>query len=103
MSALLGLVALVAALLVFGRAIASKRRADQLPGARPASAIAVSDFGEIDAHVLARRCVCDGRYTSLGEGPVAGNDQLRLVRLECRDCEREALLYFDVSGTRVLH
>jgi len=102
-NALLGLAALVAALLVVGRAIASKRREAQRPGARPATAIAVSDFGEIDAHVLARRCVCDGRYASLGEGPVAGQEHLRFVRLECRDCEREALLYFDVSGTRVLH
>jgi hypothetical protein len=59
----------------------------------------VESFGDIDEHVRARRCPCGGRYEVQGEGSRSHSHvRLRIVRLECRVCEREAEVYFDVTG-----
>lgn len=72
--------------------------ATTLPGARPDNAIGVRDFSEIDAALRARRCICGGFLTSLGERSVRDGDRvLRVVRAECGRCEDEQTVYFDTS------
>jgi hypothetical protein len=69
-----------------------------LPGARPDTAIRVRDFTEIDAALRARRCICGGFLSSLGERSARDGDRvLRVVRAECGRCENEQTVYFDTS------
>jgi len=69
-----------------------------LPGGSPATAIEVEGFGEIDFHVHQRICPCGGRVQSLGErSSPAGQQVLRVVRVECRSCEEIAEIWFDAS------
>jgi len=78
------------------------RRMRALPGGSAATAIVVTSFDQIDAEIRRRRCPCGGRNDAHGEGTKAeGGRSLRVVRLECRFCERRAALYFDVS--RLFH
>jgi hypothetical protein len=71
------------------------------PGARPETALAVHDFGDIDMACRAQVCECGGLFAERGEGPVefAGRP-LRTVTLECGRCERQRRLYFDLSELR---
>jgi len=69
-----------------------------MPGATPDSAIRVRDFSGIDEALRARRCVCGGFLTNLGERSIRDGDRvLRVVRAECGRCESEQLVYFDTS------
>lgn len=100
MGSILGLAALIAAVAVGLRALRRRAAERAQPGRSPARAIAIRDYGEMDLAVALQTCPCGGRYALRGEGPGAAS-QLRIARLECRRCEREVALYFDVS--QVLH
>ena len=100
MGSLLGLVALVAAIVVGLRLMRRRAVERAQPGRSAEGAIAIRDYGEIDIAVRLQRCPCGGGYELRGEGPDA-RPSIRVAHLECRRCEREAWVYFDVSG--VLH
>jgi hypothetical protein len=106
---LLGL-ALTLALLLALAAVASRRLrrrrigklASSLPGALAGNPIRVAEPGEIDDALRARRCICGGFLTSLGERSEVAEDRvLRVVRAECNRCEAEQSVYFDTE--RLLH
>ncbi len=97
MGSLLGVVALVSAVALGVRAWQRRSAERAQPGRRSDHPIAVTDYGEIDLAVRLQHCPCGGRYLLRGEGP-ARQQGLRIARLECRRCEREAELYFDVTG-----
>ncbi|MEO8601423.1 MAG: hypothetical protein ABI629_02495 [bacterium] len=99
MGALLGLVALLAAVVVGLRAMQRRAVARAQPGRSAGQAIPITDYGEMDLSVRLQSCPCGGRYNIRGEGPAA--DGLRVAHLECRRCERPTAMYFDVRG--VLH
>ncbi len=73
------------------------------PGASIFEAIAVDGFDEIDAVIAGQKCAwCDGRLSESGEtSRSAGDRRYRIVRLVCHECERDVVLYFDV--TRIFH
>jgi hypothetical protein len=101
----LGLAITLALLLALGATALRLRRrrriramAAALPGAEPANAIRVNDFGEIDAALRARRCICGGFLSSLGERSQRDDGRvLRVVRAECGRCEDVQTVYFDTS------
>ncbi len=106
MTGLLLTLALLLALGAMARRIVARRRiaavASTLPGAEADNAIVLDDVGELDTALRARRCICGGFLDNLGERSEKRADRmLRVVRAECRRCEREQLVYFD-TGT-VLH
>jgi hypothetical protein len=94
--------ALLAALAASLRRALRRRRIDtvaaSLPGATPEYAVAVGDIGGIDAALRTRRCICGGLLSSLGERSEAhGERMLRVVRAECRRCEKIQIIYFDTA------
>ena len=103
MNGLLIAAALVLALAFATRRWLRRRRVERmlgsLPGARPDNPIAVASFDDIDGHLRERTCPCGGRYEAFGESSSEDRGRrLRLVRVECRFCERVSTLHFDVSG-----
>ncbi len=98
MELLLGLTALAAAIALLVRTIHGRRAKRGAPGGSAESAIAIAHFDEIDATIGSRRCQCRGRLIVRGEGPVAGDGALWKARLECRECGREDLIYFDMGS-----
>lgn len=98
MGALLGLAALLAAIVLGVRAWRRRAAVRAQPGRRRSHPIPIQDYGEIDLAVRLQRCACGGGYGVRGEGPAAAG--LRATHLECRRCEREAVLYFDVREVR---
>lgn len=101
MGSLLGLVALIAAVVVGVRLLRRRAVEQAQPGRSAARAIPIRDYGEMDIAVRLQRCPCGGGYALRGEGPDAAQAGIRVAHLECRRCEREAWLHFDVS--QVLH
>jgi hypothetical protein len=100
MGSLLGLAALVA-VIALGLRMLQQRAADRArPGATPATAIQIADYSDIDVAVRIETCRCGGHFIVRGEGPAAQPGSLRVAHLECRKCEREQRLYFDVSTVR---
>ncbi len=93
----LGAAALLAVIIVGWRKARAWRQENARPGRSEATAIAITDYGEIDAVVFSQRCRCGGRFLVRGEG---SRETLRIVRLECRSCEREREVYFDVRAVR---
>jgi hypothetical protein len=91
------LTAFVAVAVVGLRKAAAWRRAATRPGRNAATAIPVTDYGEIDLAVLSERCHCGGRFSVRGEG---SRGTLRVVHLHCHACERERVVYFDTRGVR---
>lgn len=100
MGSLLGLAALTAAIALGVRLVRRWARARAQPGRDPDRPIVIRDYGEIDLAVAQQVCACGGRYALRGEGP-SRSPRRRVAHLECRRCEREARVYFDVS--QVLH
>ena len=100
MGSLLGLVALLVAIALLGRAWRCRRVERAQPGRRPAQPMIITDYGEMDAAIGLQTCRCGGRYDVRGEGPGSAPQQ-RVAHLQCRRCERDIALYFDVS--RVPH
>jgi hypothetical protein len=99
MGALLGLVAVTVGIILGLRAMQRRAVARAQPGRTAEQPIPITDYGEMDLAVRLQSCPCGGRYSIRGEGPAA--DGLRVAQLECRRCEREVSMYFDVRG--VLH
>lgn len=93
----LGIAVLAAVGVVGWRRLLAWRRTATRPGRSADTAIAVSDYGEIDLMVLRERCQCGGRFGVRGEG---SRGPLRLVHLECHRCGRERVVYFDTSAVR---
>lgn len=99
---LLGLAVVAAVASVALRRRQRIRRARRQPGATIDRAVPVSRFDEIDVALSGRTCWCGGRALAAGEtSRVVGARRLRIVRVVCSECERDELVYFDV--TRVFH
>ncbi len=76
-----------------------RRALDTGPGSSIDHAIAVRTFEEIDRALATRRCECGQALRATGEGArQAGTRRFRFARLACDDCEREHVVFFDVSG-----
>jgi len=100
MGSLLGVVALITAVVV-GIRLLQRRAVDRArPGATPDTAIPVADYSDIDVAVNMQTCSCGGRFALRGEGPASPPGPLRVAHLECRRCEREQRVYFDMSTVR---
>jgi hypothetical protein len=100
MGSLLGLAALIAALGIGIRRLQHRAVERARPGATPTTAIPITDYSDIDVAVAMQTCRCGGRYVLRGEGPASPPGALRVAHLECRRCEREARVYFDLSTIR---
>ena len=101
MNLVLGLSVLAAVLAVAFRLIRRRVVERRRPGRTPSTAVLVEDFGDIDITIQLQACECGGRLVLLGEGSLAGDPRpLRVARVECRRCEREIQLYFDLSQVR---
>lgn len=98
METLLGVVAALAATILLVRTLREREDRRRRPGGSAATAVPIAQFGEIDAIVATQRCTCRGRFAVRGEGPLAAEGTIRQVRLECRECGRERLLFFDMAG-----
>ncbi|MBI3782050.1 MAG: hypothetical protein HY270_01475 [Deltaproteobacteria bacterium] len=93
----LALIAAVAA--VGARRWRKARWARQQPGTSIYAPVIVSGFDEIDAAIANRVCWCEGTYAESGEtSRNIGQRRFRIVRLVCNQCEREQLMYFDVTA-----
>jgi len=96
--------AILAAIVAMARKRRLRRRAQyRRPGSSIHEAIPVTGFDEIDATTQGLTCAwCDHRLVESGEtSRTAGDRRFRIVRLVCGECEREVVLYFDV--TQVFH
>jgi hypothetical protein len=99
---LIGIAVLAAVLAVGWRSLQRKRLERLRPGATPRNAIEVRRFDEIDTGIRGRRCGCGGTLGLSGESSSElGDRRLRLVRLQCPDCDRDHTVYFDV--TEIFH
>lgn len=99
MGALLGLAALVAAIVLGLRFMRQRAVERAQPGGTAGAAIPIEDYGDMDIAVRLQSCRCGGRFVIRGEGP-GPTPALRVAHLECRKCERERALYFDLSTVR---
>lgn len=73
----------------------------RLPGRSAQTAIRIEDYSDIDVAVRMESCPCGGRFTVRGEGPTRRNERpLRVAYLECRACNRERRMYFDLTALR---
>jgi len=93
-------IAVLAAVLSVGirrlQRLQAKRRG---PGATIHRPLPVSRFDEIDTAVQGRGCWCGGTFVVSGEtSRAAGDRRFRIVRLVCNECERDELIYFDVTA-----
>ncbi len=96
---------LVAAILAAVAVLAGKRwrqrqRRETRTGASIYNPIAVSRFDEIDAEIALRRCwVCEGAVKESGEtSRNVGERRFRIVRLICNDCDRDDVVFFEVTA-----
>jgi hypothetical protein len=95
----LGVAVLVAVLAVGIRRWQQARARRSRPGATIHRAVPVSRFDEIDATVQGRVCWCGGTFAVAGETSRAiGEHRFRVARLVCQDCERDELIFFDVTA-----
>lgn len=96
---ILGIVVLVAVIAVGIRRFQRRHAARRRPGATIHLPVAVGSFDEIDAAILGRTCWCGGHMVLAGETSRAvGKRRFRIARLVCADCERDELIYFDVTA-----
>jgi hypothetical protein len=101
MGLILGMAVLLAVAVVGVRLLRERAVERARPGRSPATAIAVEDYGDIDVAVRLQACSCGGRFLVRGEGPLPHSERpLRVAHLECRQCERERRMYFDLSAVR---
>lgn len=101
-SLLFAVVALIAVVTVGVRRWRRGRARRRLPGATMEGAMPVRRFDEIDAAVATRTCWCGNAVINGGETSQAvGDRRYRIIRLVCPECERDELMYFDV--TEVFH
>ena len=98
----LGITVLAAVISVAFRRLRRNRAARGRPGATIHRPVAVRRFDEIDDAVEGRECWCGGAFVLAGEASrIVGERRLRIARLVCNHCERDELIYFDV--TEVFH
>ena len=96
---LLGLAVLAAIISVAVRRLQRARAARRRPGATIHRPVPVSRFDEIDVALQGRACWCGGALVGVGEtSRTLGQRQFRIVRLVCAECERDELMYFDVTA-----
>ena len=96
---ILGLAVLAAVIAVGVRRLQRGRAERRRPGATIHLPVAVSSFDEIDAAVQGRTCWCGGALALAGEtSRVVGARRFRIARLVCTECERDQLMYFDVTA-----
>lgn len=98
----LGLAVIAAVAAVGFRRWQRLRAARRRPGATLQRAVPVTRFDEIDALLDGRICRCGAPLRNTGEASrVRGSRRFRIVRLLCPECQRDEVVYFDV--TRVFH
>ena len=92
--------AVIAAVVAVGSRRWQRRRAQlKRPGATIHIPVVVDRFDEIDAAIMGQRCWCSGSFHLAGETSRAiGERRYRVVRLVCNECERDQLMYFDVTA-----
>jgi hypothetical protein len=96
---LLGLAVLAAVIAVGVRRAQRSRAARRRPGATIHRPVAVQRFDEIDAAIQNRVCACGGVFVESGEtSRIVRERRFRIVRLVCNECERDELMYFDVTA-----
>ena len=96
---LLGLAVLAAVIAVAARRWQRTRAANRRPGASMHRPVAVSSFDQIDAALRGRTCWCGGALVLAGEtSRASGERRFRIARLVCNECERDELMYFDVTA-----
>lgn len=96
---LIGIAVLAAVIAVGLRRLQRLRLARRRPGATIHLPVTVSSFDEIDAAVQGRTCWCGGFLGVAGETSRAvGERRFRIARLVCNQCERDQLMYFDVTA-----
>jgi hypothetical protein len=96
---LIGIAVLAAVLAAGMRRYQRARAARRRPGATIHMPVTVSSFDEIDAVVQGRTCWCGGFLAVAGEtSRAAGERRFRIARLVCNQCERDELMYFDVTA-----
>lgn len=96
---LLGLAIIAAVIAVGIRRLQRGRSERHRPGATIHLPVAVTSFDEIDSAIQGRTCWCGGLLTLVGEtSRTAGERRFRIARLVCTDCERDQLMYFDVTA-----
>lgn len=95
----LGLVVIAAVAVAGFRRWERGRCARRRPGATIHRPVAVSRFDEIEAALYGRACQCGGSLLLAGEtSRAAPARRFRIVRLVCNECERDELVYFDVTA-----
>jgi len=95
----LGVAVLVAVIAVGVRRYQRTRAERRRPGATIHLPVSVSGFDEIDAAVQGRTCWCGGHLVVTGEtSRSVGERRFRIARLVCNQCERDELMYFDVTA-----
>jgi hypothetical protein len=95
----IGIAVLAAVIAVGIRRVQRVRAARRRPGATIHLPVSVTSFDEIDAAVQGRTCWCGGLLALAGETSRAvGARRFRIVRLVCGQCERDQLMYFDVTA-----
>lgn len=100
MASILGLTAFFAAIVVLARAYRNRSRdGNKELGATPRRPIAISSFRDIDDTLGNQSCACGGDFRLLGEGPSVDAPDVRFARLECSHCDRERIIYFEISAT----
>lgn len=98
-SLLLGLAVLAAVIAVGVRRIQRARATRRRRGATIHRPVTVSRFDEIDAAIQDRVCWCGGAFVEAGEtSRLVRERRFRVVRLVCNQCERDELMYFDVTA-----
>ena len=96
---ILGVVVLLAVITVGVRRLRRTRAERRRPGATIHRPMAVQRFDEIDAAVQGHTCWCGGTLLVSGETSRAiGDRRFRITRLVCNECERDQLMYFDVTA-----
>ena len=98
-SLFLGFAVLAAVLAVGIRRFQKTRTARRRPGATIYRPVPVRRFDEIDTALRDRACICGGALRVVGEtSRAAGDRRFRIARLVCSECERDELMYFDVTA-----
>lgn len=96
---LLGLAVLAAVIAVGVRRLQRSRTSRNRAGATIHRPVTVQRFDEIDAAIQGRACWCGGLFIESGEtSRVVRDRRFRIVRLVCNECERDELMYFDVTA-----
>jgi len=96
---LLGLAVLAAVVAAVAHRWQRARVGRRRPGATIHRPVTVRSFDEIDAALQGRSCWCGSSFVLSGEtSRTVGARRFRVARLVCNECERDELIYFDVTA-----